>query len=107
MGTGETELWTLWMQFDRSVKVEFRGAAIRSYGGLLLHRELDDALGLTEMAAGLIAHPRTGGNGRHRLAGLLRQSIFSCLAGYEDVNDANRLARDSVNFDLENRPSRG
>jgi hypothetical protein len=94
--TGEAELGALRLQFDRSVKVEFRGAAISSDGGLLLHRELDDALGLTDMAAGFIADPRTGRNGRHRLAGLLRQSIFSRLAGYEDVNDADRLCRDPV-----------
>src|SRR5438128_6399725 len=31
---------------------------------------------------------------RHRLAGLLRQSVFGRLAGYEDVNDAERLCRD-------------
>jgi len=93
---GEAELGALRLQFDRSVKVEFRGAAISSDGGLLLHRELDDALGLSDMAAGLIADPRTGCNGRHRLAGLLRQSVFSRLAGYEDVNDADRLARDPV-----------
>jgi len=37
---------------------------------------------------------RTGKNGRHRLAGLLRQSVFGRLAGYEDVNDAERLCRD-------------
>jgi hypothetical protein len=84
------------MQFDRSVKVAFRGSSISSDGGLLLHRELDDALELTDTAAGLIADPRTGRNGRHRLAGLLRQSIFSRLAGYEDVNDADRLCRDPV-----------
>jgi hypothetical protein len=30
----------------------------------------------------------------HRLAGLLRQSVFGRLAGYEDVNDAERLCRD-------------
>lgn len=94
--TGEADLGPLRMQFDRSVKIEFRGAAISSDGGLLLHRELDDAVGLTELAAGLIADPRTGRNGRHRLTGLLRQSIFSRLAGYEDVNDADRLARDPV-----------
>ncbi len=64
--TGEAELGPLRLDFDRSVKVEFRGAAISSDGGLLLHRELDDALGLSEMAAGLIADPRTGSNGRHR-----------------------------------------
>ena len=35
-----------------------------------------------------------GKNSRHRVAGLLRQSIFGRLAGYEDVNDADRLCRD-------------
>jgi hypothetical protein len=60
------------------------------------NRELDDALGLTDMAAGLFADPRTGRNGRHRLIGFLRQSVFSRLAGYEDVNDADRLSRDPV-----------
>jgi hypothetical protein len=84
------------MQFDRLVKVEFRGAAISSDGGLLLHRELDDALGSSDMAASQIADGRTGRNGRHGVAGFLRQSIFSRLAGYEDVNDADRLARDPV-----------
>ncbi len=88
--TGEAELGPLRLDFDRSVKVEFRGAAISSDGGLLLHRELDDALGLTELAADLIADTRTGHNGRHRLAGFLRQSIYSRLAGYEDVNDIAR-----------------
>ena len=39
---------------------------------------------------------RTGKNGRHSFAGLLRQAIFSRLAGYEDVNDADRLCRDPV-----------
>jgi hypothetical protein len=32
--------------------------------------------------------------GRHRLVGLLRQSLFGQLTGYEDVNDAERLCRD-------------
>jgi hypothetical protein len=91
--TGEAESGPLRLEFDRSVKLAFCGSSISSDGGLLLHRELDDALGLTELAAGLIGDPR---NGRHRLAGLLRQSIFSRLAGFEDVNDADRLRRDPV-----------
>jgi len=94
--TGEAGSGFLRLQFDRSIKLAFRGSAISSDGGLLLHRELDDALGLTDAAADLIADPRTGRNGRHRLAGLLRQSIFSRLAGYEDVNDADRLRLDPV-----------
>jgi hypothetical protein len=59
--TGEAETGPLRLQFDRSVKLAFRGSSISSDGGLLLHRELDDALGLTDLAAGLIGDPRTGG----------------------------------------------
>lgn len=93
---GEAESGPLRLQFDRSVKLAFSGSSISSDGGLLLHRELDDALGLIDTAAELICDPRTGRNGRHHLAGLLRQSVFSRLAGYEDVNDADRLCRDPV-----------
>ena len=61
---------------------------------MLPYRELDDAVGLTDTGAETLADARTGKNGRHRLAGLLRQSVFGRLAGYEDVNDAERLCRD-------------
>jgi hypothetical protein len=61
---------------------------------LLPYWELDDAVGLTDTGADALADARTGKNGRHRLAGLLRQSVFGRLAGYEDVNDADRLCHD-------------
>ena len=51
-------------------------------------------LGLTVIAGNSLADARTGKNGRHALVGLLRQSVFSRLAGYEDVNDAERLRHD-------------
>jgi hypothetical protein len=51
---------------------------------------MDDTLALTDTGADTLADARTGKNGRHRLAGLLRQSVFGRLAGYEDVN-AERL----------------
>ena len=94
--TGEAKSVQLRLGFDSSVQLLFRGSAISSDGGLLLHRELDDALGLTDLASGLLADHRTGKNGRHSFVGLLRQSVFSRLAGYEDVNDADRLCRDPV-----------
>ncbi len=58
------------------------------------YRELDNAVGLTDTGAETLADARTGKNGRHRLAGLLRQSVFGRLAGYEDVNHADRLCHD-------------
>src|SRR5207248_8526260 len=42
----------------------------------------------------MLADARTGKNGRHDLIGMLRQSVFGRLAGYEDVNDAERLRHD-------------
>src|SRR6516162_9514539 len=82
------------LDFDRSLVLQFRGSAITSDAGLLPYRELDDALSLTDTGADMLSDTRTGRNGRHRLAGLLRRSVFGRLAGYEDVNDAHRLCRD-------------
>src|SRR5262245_11865229 len=65
-----------------------------SGAGWLACGELDDALGLTEMAGETLADARTDRNGRHGLVGLLRQSVFGRLAGHEDVNDAERLRHD-------------
>jgi hypothetical protein len=61
---------------------------------LLAYRELDDVLALTISGGERLEEARTGRNRRHLLVGLLRQSVFGRLAGYEDVNDADRLCRD-------------
>jgi hypothetical protein len=92
--TGEMDRSALRLDFDRRLMLQFRGSTITSDAGLLAYRELDDALHLTDTAADRLADARTGKNGRHLLAGLLRQSVFGRLAGYEDVNDAERLCRD-------------
>ena len=91
---GEADRGALRLDFDRRLLLQFRGSAITSDAGLLPYRELDDAVGLTDTGADMLVDARTGRNGRHRLAGLLRQSVFGRLAGYEDVNDADRLCRD-------------
>jgi len=82
--------------FDRRVRLEFHGSKISSDGGLLLFRELDEVLGLHDIARGVLRDTRTGHNRLHSIVGLLRQSVFGRLAGYEDVNDADRLALDPV-----------
>jgi hypothetical protein len=82
--------------FDRRVRLEFLGTQLSSDGGLLVMRELDDALGLSDLASGALDDTRRGKNRVHRLDGLFRQSVYGRLAGYEDVNDADRLALDPV-----------
>jgi hypothetical protein len=91
---GESNDGVLRLDFDRRLMLQFRGSIVTSDAGLLPYRELDDVLGLTEMASDVFADTRTGKNGRHALAGLFRQSVFGRLAGYEDVNDAERLRHD-------------
>ena len=92
MGDGEKA--PLRLQFNPKIRLEFHGSTITSDAGLLAFREFDDALGLTEIAEDYLQDRRTGRNILHHLVPLLRQSIFSRLAGYDDTNDADRLAYD-------------
>ena len=92
--SGEIETGDIRVEFDRRLKLEFHGSKITSDAGLLAFRELDDALGLTELAGSVLADNRTGQNSRHSLIAQFRQSVFGRLAGYEDVNDADRLGHD-------------
>ena len=91
---GDREKAPLRVQFNPKVCLEFHGATITSDAGLLPIRELDEALGLTDTADGYLQESRTGRNIHHHLVPLLRQSIYSRLAGYDDTNDAERLSQD-------------
>ena len=91
---GDAKNDDLRVSFDSRLKLKFLGSQITTDAGLLAYRELDEALGLTEMADDLLGDSRLGSNKQHRLLPLLRQSIYSRLAGYEDVNDAERLSVD-------------
>ena len=91
---GETHTDAYRLDFDRKVEVEFHGTKVTSDAGLLAYRELDEVLGLTTTIDSELRDIRTGKNTQHGIAALLRQSIYSRLAGYEDTNDAERLALD-------------
>ena len=93
---GEKRKDALRVDFDRRIKLNFHGSRVSSDAGLFPFRELDEACGLTESGAATLFDFRSGRNIRHSLAALLRQSVYGRLAGYEDVNDAERLSVDPV-----------
>ncbi|MGA2605975.1 MAG: IS1380 family transposase [Terriglobia bacterium] len=90
---GEIQNRPFQLSFNASLKVGFQGSRVTSDGGLILVRELDERLGFGELIAQHLTDFR-GKNAQLGFADLLRQSVYSRLAGYEDLNDAKRLSQD-------------
>ena len=91
---GENQNRPFHFSFNSSLKVDFQGSRVTSDAGLLVVRELDERLGLSELISDNLTDARRGRNTQLPLPDLLRQSIYSRLAGYEDLNDAERLSQD-------------
>ena len=91
---GDAKNDDLRVSFDSRLRVKFIGSKVTSDAGLLAYREIDETLELTGMGLETLTDSRLGSNKQHGLVPLLRQSIYSRLAGYEDVNDAERLCVD-------------
>jgi hypothetical protein len=91
---GEIQNQPFQLSFNHSLKVDFQGSRVTSDGGLILARELDECLEFGELIERHLTDPHRGKNTQFPFADLLRQSVYSRVAGYEDVNDAERLCRD-------------
>jgi len=90
---GERQGQPFRLSFNGRLRVDFQGAWVTSDGGLLLVRELDERLGFGELIQRHLTDDRAK-NTQLPLTDLVRQSVYSRLAGYEDVNDAERLSQD-------------
>ena len=91
---GESKNGYFRVGFNRKLKIGFKGAQVTSDGELVAIREMDQQLGLTKIAGEYLKDKRRGKNIRHEMEGLLRQSVYSRLGGYEDTNDAEELRKD-------------
>jgi hypothetical protein len=91
---GEKQNQPFQLSFHPSLKADFQESRVTCDGGLILVRDLDERLGLGELIEQHLTDARRGKNTQFSLADLFRLSVYSRLAGYEDVNDAERLTQD-------------
>jgi len=80
----------------RVLEVNFGGGEVSSDGGLLLLREADRRLKLTERVAAVLDDPRDPERITHPLLDLIRQRIYAIVQGYEDLNDHSALRDDAL-----------
>ena len=90
---GESEKQPIQLSINRFPGVAFQGSRVTSNGGLILVREMDERLGFGELIEQYLTDSRAN-NARFSFADLLRQSVYSRMAGYEDANDADRLSQE-------------
>lgn len=93
---------------DRPLTAVFDLPNASSDGGAVLLKAADRRLSLIARLAGALVDERQSGKVRHGLTDLLGQRIYGLALGYEDANDAARLADDPVHKLLLGRdPIRG
>jgi hypothetical protein len=80
----------------RSIEADFSGGDLSSDGGLLLLRQTDQIIGLTQAAAHAMHDRRAPSRIEHDLHTLVSQRVFALCAGYEDLNDHQRLRHDTL-----------
>jgi len=78
----------------RKVEINFDGGNISSDGGILLLREIDRKIGLTDKISRLFPDSRDQGRITHSLKSMLQQRIYGLACGYEDCNDHDALRHD-------------
>ena len=82
--------------FDRPVVAKFDQRQGSSDGGAILLQAAEWRLGLTSALAACLRDDRQPGKVRHALSELLTQRVMAIAVGYEDANDAARLASDPI-----------
>lgn len=81
---------------SRRVEANFGGGHLSSDGGMLFLRELEERHGLIRRLAGCFRDERTEDRVEHRVESLLTQRLMGLAAGYEDLNDHERLRFDPL-----------
>jgi len=91
---GEAEKWLFEPSFNRAVKVRGKEDRLTSDAGVLVAREADHRLGLTESLAARLRDPRRPDRIRYQIVELLRERLYALAQGYKAQDDLDRLAHD-------------
>jgi hypothetical protein len=89
-------VWSECLRFlpQKPVVVQNSAGRLSSDAGLLVVREFDERIGLTQQFAAAIQDRRR--RPAHALLAMVRQRVYGILAGYEDQNDHDTLRYDPV-----------
>jgi len=80
----------------KAVALDFDGGRLSSDAGLVLLKDPDEQLGLTQNLAAVLSDPRDPRRVHFTPHDLLKQRVLHIAAGYEDANDANTLRHDPI-----------
>ncbi len=78
----------------KKVFAAFDTGELTTDSGITFIRSVDEQIGLTASLAPLLPDPRNPLLVHHQHLDLLRQRVYSIVAGYEDTNDATKLRSD-------------
>ncbi len=85
------------------VVIEVSAASLTSDGGLLVFRELDERIGLTQNFADALDDPRQPNQISHTFLEMTQMRIYGIVAGYFDQNDHDFLRSDPIFKIISNR----
>lgn len=81
---------------NKPVLLDFQGGRLTSDAGLLLLRQVDQQVGLTQALATVLRDERDPNRTSHSMEDLLRQRVFQIASGYEDQDDSDTLRSDPI-----------
>jgi len=79
---------------NRKVQANFNGGNITSDGGVMLLKQADKLINMTDRIAAMIDDHRCKGKIDHSIKSMFRQRVYGLALGYEDVNDHTHLRKD-------------
>jgi hypothetical protein len=78
---------------NRKIEVNFTGGDISSDGGVLLLREADKRLGITNELAKIFPDKIEASKVIHTMQSMIKQRVYGIALGYEDLNDHDNLRK--------------